>query len=199
MPTSATYFDLRELLNELEGQPNTRPEVIWTSIVQHPWYVHQVPRIARNVRRRWRVDCPIEDIVHRAIEQLGKELQRNPALLHGAPRVPEEFARWLRGLIRNHCRKAVRSWCRRRPLVGLSPQAAPQIDPWTAVDMALDQQTALERIEEPTRSLLRQWLDGFALDEISQAADLSYQQVRRRIRAGLVRMRRLLRDYIDRP
>lgn len=126
-------------------------------------------------------DC--EEIQQQALFYLAQELRHAPGLHFDWERA-EQFPAWICTVIFNHCLMAYRDISRRQGkeihLVEL-----PEVPVEDRSEQLLDYSMALERLEEPVRSVMLQLEFGYTIMEASRRLNMKYKLAYRLAQEGV--------------
>ena len=164
---------------------------VWRTVVEHPWYRAELITAARiAVKRVGRPGCSRQDVEQEAMLLLAEKLQRNPGLGIDSERSRDSFGGWMGRIIQNDCRMAVRTLRRLNrgePLSVEPPVSGNQSEREWRIDLSLE----IEKLPDPSRTVLLLSMKGLSLKEIAGRLDRSYWQTWRAHQDGISRLRRV--------
>jgi RNA polymerase sigma factor (sigma-70 family) len=193
--SSRAHLKLSQAAGE-QAEPWVRS---WSQLVEDPWYQENLDKRARRVLRR--ANCPLEwidDLKQDAMLLLARQLSHlvNPATLEPKLASPG----WLLAAIRGHCQEALRRivTAHRRCTQIANEQDFPEAS--NLFTSIIDLRDAIERLDEPQRTILQRQANGNSLLSIAHDQRLSYSQVWRIYRRGIEQLRaRLLPTFDEIP
>ncbi|HJT36571.1 MAG TPA: sigma-70 family RNA polymerase sigma factor [Pirellulales bacterium] len=164
-----------------------------------PWFAAEVAACARRAVRH--VHAPqdlADDVAAECLLILAEELRVSPDLCVDVERAERDFAAWMGTIIRHACSKAL---ARLRP----SPCPAPLLGVETTGDRLADRDrqidllAAIDRLNEPERSIMHLRLAGRSLTEAAYLLGLSRKRADAAYQRGLRQLERALRAYRPPP
>ena len=174
-------------LRSAEGQADWL--AIWRVLLEDAWFRAEIGThaftiiLSKQLPGHW-----LEDVEHDAMLILAREL-RKAADLYVDPKRLDEFGAWLGTIIDNACLEAVRTPRRRRSKRRKLQQAEEVIDPNSLEHHYVDLPAAIAKLNEPTRSIMGLYKEGFRLVKIAEMLALPYETVRREKRKGVRQLR----------
>lgn len=154
-----------------------RWEKVWHLISEHGWFRAMLHTQAQKVLRQQRLPIAWQDDVQQdAVLLLARSLRRRADLGVDLNQVQGCFAGWMATIISRDCREAVRQM--RRHYV--REQASPDIDPLgiqqLPLDAKIDVSVAIQKLDDPERTILTLWAEGFSVADVAKRLGLSYQR-----------------------
>ncbi len=140
--------------------------------------------------RGWR-----DDVRHDAMLLLARDLQHAPDLRYDRHRNETQFPAWMRAIIKQHCRQAVRRIGRLHARAASLRDHETPMMPRPLLERRLDIKAALKKLSQPGQSVLEDYAHGVPLKQIASRMNLSYWQTYRLLRRGLRSLAFHLREY----
>jgi RNA polymerase sigma factor (sigma-70 family) len=191
--TDERWEDLRTTFIDVVQRSTTWRDV-WHFLSEHDFYKRQLRSCVRRTMRETGVPMDwLDDIEQEAISLLSRQLQSRRDLHYQPTRPPAEFSRWMRTILFNQSREAIRKIRRKLgrelpldvdPLDGRVEQIAEEIDVRNAYD----------QLDEDTRAIMTLHYSGFTLREIANQSGVSYDHVLDVHRKGREKMMYRLQD-----
>ena len=181
----------QEALSQVHSAHQLGPRM-WRLIVEHPWYQAQLKRISHRVVRGSSGVVSTEDIQQEAILLLARSCQRRPDLRIRADQTPEQFSRCMRTIILHDCRQALRR-LRRGPDEVPLDEICLAVETRVPIDMAIDLDERLDKLSGKQQWVVRQYLHGRSLAEISEILGVGTTTVHRTLQSAIHSLRPFLR------
>ncbi|QDU73719.1 hypothetical protein Pan97_07180 [Bremerella volcania] len=168
-------------------------EKVWHLLISHPWYQITLQTQAQNVLRKQRL--PInwhEDVQQDAMLLLARSLRHRADLRVDLDQVHECFAGWMARIIARDCQEAVRQMRRQFMREQSMPDIVPLEMDRLPLDAKIDISLKIQQLNDPERTILTLWSEGFSVTDIANRLALSYQRTYYLWRRGTRQLRALL-------
>ncbi|WP_430453471.1 sigma-70 family RNA polymerase sigma factor [Rhodopirellula europaea] len=167
---------------------------VWNIFVSSDLYRNQLSTCAEislmetGAPKSW-----ADDVAHDAMLLLARQLRKRSDLGYQFDRPPKQFASWFRTILFHQCHEAIRSFRRRH-----GRDSPLELDPISErsqlIEQRLDIRMAVDRLDEPMRTILMLGYGGLSLREIADRLQLTYDQVRYANKQGRETLERKLKS-----
>jgi RNA polymerase sigma factor (sigma-70 family) len=158
----------------------------WRLLVQDAWFQEQLDQSSRRVIRHQAAPLQmLEDVKQQAMLLLARDLHHAPDLHVDHQRVRKHFPGWLSTIIGRDCRQAIRFLRRLHFSEQSSIEFDKAHDSSSELDFRIDLNLAVDRLEEPERTIVQLHLKNMPIKEIAEMLALSYWKAHRALRSGL--------------
>lgn len=191
--TDERWEDLRTTFIDVVQRSTTWRDV-WHFLSEHDFYKRQLRSCVRRTMRETGVPMDwLDDIEQEAISLLSRQLQSRRDLHYQPTRPPAEFSRWMRTILFNQSREAIRKI--RRKLGRELPLDVDALDGRVEqIAEEIDVRNAYDQLDEETRAIMTLHYSGFTLREIANQSGVSYDRVLDVHRKGREKMMYRLQD-----
>jgi RNA polymerase sigma factor (sigma-70 family) len=191
--TDEDWEDLRTSFIDVVQQSTTWREV-WHFLSEHGFYRRQLRSCAQRALREAGVPMDwLDDIVQESITLLSRQLQSRRDLHYQPTRPPAEFSRWMRTILFNQSREAIRKLRRKLdrelPLNVDAPDGRIK-----QIAEEIDVRNAYDQLDDKTRAIMTLHYSGVTLREIANETGATYDHVLDVHRKGCERMKFRLQD-----
>lgn len=195
MALDASWQDLKARFQQALSAPGNEPAgswiAIWRLFVGHPWYASELRRLARQaLRDRSAPPEWLGDVEHDAMLLLARSLRHARDLHMDRAKAEDHFPGWIATIIRRDCLQAVR---RLRALYGRTVPLQDHdmsLDRQKIIEVQIDVSLAIEKLDEPERTVLLLHRKGMTTREIAGRLGLDDGKAYRILRRGMTQLRR---------
>lgn len=172
-----------------------RWEERWRLFIRHPWYLATLQTQARRILRRQHLPISwCEDVQQDAILLLARSLRHRADLGIDMQQVHQRFAGWMGTIIVRDCQEAIRLMRRQFVREKTIPEADPLGLSLLPLDAKIDVSMAIQKMQDPERTMLTLWSEGLSVADIAQRLKLSYHRAHYLWRRAIGQLRALLGD-----